>query len=387
MAVRAAGAGATMDTPVRKKPETPGGIYSPDSVLQFDSLEPAEKASAYRNLSDEDRHSAFFSFLKNYLQETDGLSYDPDFVASQMDIYFGEIPAHPTKRRDLIWEELTKPIRDYQHDLDGPRRDDTTEHLDLLDEASILHDNVLSCLGTNMNSTKIDRPLVPTLTISGISTNAAATIVLTGTPKRRDPLSELIKIPVRCYWHDSDGPQFDGASLENVDLQDETRAHGRPPDSRPPKSHTSDQHDTSVTFSHVFVASDSETTHVSYARVPIFLAHPQLFSSCFLILLSLQLITINLTLCPTFCGILDSAPFCNRRFRRRLAWRRMTVIAPLAVKTSSLGAIKSIIRSIPWPDQNNQPFGSTFSPLLTDSGVCLDIRRSCSTCDVIIPDA
>ena len=51
------------------------------------------------------------------------------------------------------------------------------------------------------------------------------------------------------------------------------------------------------------------------------------------------------------------------------------------------GAINLIIRSIPWPDQNNQPFGSTFSPLLTDSGVCFDICRSCSTCDVIIPDA
>ena len=137
-----------------------------------------------------------------------------------------------------------------------------------------------------------DRPLVPTLTMSGISTNAAAAIVLTGIT------GTLIKISSRCCWHDCDGPQFDGASLENVDLQDETRAHGRPPDSRPPKSHTSDQHDTSVTFSHVFVPSDSETTHVSYARVPFFLAHPQLFSSCFLILLSLQLITINLTPVP-----------------------------------------------------------------------------------------
>ena len=55
----------------------------------------------------------------------------------------------------------------------------------------------------NMNASEIDRPLVPTLTISGISTNAAATIVLNGTPKRRDPLLELIKISIRCCWHDS----------------------------------------------------------------------------------------------------------------------------------------------------------------------------------------
>ena len=163
-------------------------------------------------------------------------------------------------------------------------------------------------------------PLVPTLTISGISTNAAATIVLTGitgTPKLRDPLLELIKISIRCCWHDCDGPQFDGASLENVDLQDETRAHGRPPDSRPPKSHTSDQHDTSVTFSHVFVPSDSETTHVSYARVPIFLAHPQLFSSCFLILLSLQLITINITV----------HSLCARPFAECWIPRRSAIVA------------------------------------------------------------
>ena len=332
MAVRAARADATMEHRCaiqRCKLETLEGIDSPDSVFLFDSAEPAE-------------NDLDVSSVRLFCQ-LHGIDYD--FT--------------PTS--------------------------DTDEDIESYSEFLSLMYHKWSTV--NMNASEIDRPLVPTLTISGISTNAAATIVLNGTPKRRDPLLELIKIPVRCYWHDSDGPQFDGASLENVDLQDETRAHGRPPDSRPPKSHTSDQHDTSVTFSHVFVPSDSETTNVSYARVPFFLAHPQLFSSCFLILLSLQLITINLTLCPTFCGMLDSAPFCNRRFRRRLAWRRMTVIAPLAVKTSSLGAINSIIRSIPWPDQNNQPFGSTFSPILTDSGVCFDICRSCSTCDVIIPDA
>jgi hypothetical protein len=42
MAVRT-GAGVVMDTPVRKKQENSGDISSPDSVLQFNSFEPAEK--------------------------------------------------------------------------------------------------------------------------------------------------------------------------------------------------------------------------------------------------------------------------------------------------------------------------------------------------------
>ena len=87
MAVRAAGAGATMETPVRIKLETLGVVYSPDSVLQFDSLEPAEKASAYRNLSDEARYSSFLGNLVNYLQNTDALSYNPDVVTSLINTF------------------------------------------------------------------------------------------------------------------------------------------------------------------------------------------------------------------------------------------------------------------------------------------------------------
>ena len=41
------------------------------------------------------------------------------------------------------------------------------------------------------------------------------------------------------------------------------RAHGRPPDGIRPKSDTSDQHDTSVASSHVFVPLESETMNVS----------------------------------------------------------------------------------------------------------------------------
>ena len=43
MAVRAAGAGATMETPMRNKLETLEGFDSPDSVFLFDSAETAEK--------------------------------------------------------------------------------------------------------------------------------------------------------------------------------------------------------------------------------------------------------------------------------------------------------------------------------------------------------
>ena len=58
-------------------------------------------------------------------------------------------------------------------------------------------------------------------------------------------------------------------------------------------------------------------------------------------------------------------------------WRKMTTIAPFAVKTSNLGAFKSIMGSIPRPYQNNPPFGSILSSFLAaDSGVCLDTCRS-----------
>ena len=50
--------------------------------------------------------------------------------------------------------------------------------------------------------------------------------------------------------------------------------HGRPPDSRQPESHASNQHDTSVTSSPVSVPSELETTHVSYARVPFIFSSP-----------------------------------------------------------------------------------------------------------------
>jgi hypothetical protein len=58
------------------------------------------------------------------------------------------------------------------------------------------------------------------------------------------------------------------------------------------------------------------------------------------------------------------------------AWRQMTTIELLAVKTSILDAFKTIIGSIPRPHQNNPPFGSIFSSSLADSGVCLNICRS-----------
>ena len=54
MAVRAARADATMETPVRNKLETLEGIDSPDSVFLFDSAEPAEKVWQLHGDSPED---------------------------------------------------------------------------------------------------------------------------------------------------------------------------------------------------------------------------------------------------------------------------------------------------------------------------------------------
>jgi len=55
MAVRT-GAGVGMDTPVRKKQENSGDISSPDSVLQFNSFEPAEKSAAISDRLFERQH-------------------------------------------------------------------------------------------------------------------------------------------------------------------------------------------------------------------------------------------------------------------------------------------------------------------------------------------
>ena len=56
------------------------------------------------------------------------------------------------------------------------------------------------------------------------------------------------------------------------------------------------------------------------------------------------------------------------------AWRQMTSIAPLKVKTSNLCAL--IIGSIPRHHHNNSPCGSTSSSHLADGSVCLELRRS-----------
>ena len=57
------------------------------------------------------------------------------------------------------------------------------------------------------------------------------------------------------------------------------------------------------------------------------------------------------------------------------AWRRMSSIAPLKVKTSNLGAFNSIIGSIPRHHHNNAPCGSTSSSHLADGSVCLEFCR------------
>ena len=143
------------------------------------------------------------------------------------------------------------------------------------------------------------------------------------------------------YEHDSDGPRYIGASPEQFDMDDEasilhindqvykggiepnhkftsrTRAHGRPPDCISPKFDTSDQHDTSVTSSHVFVPSESETTNVSLERVLLVLP-PDAFQ--FLGLDSSQFTAHYEKTTSAIRGQLEleSALLCNRLSRRRL---------------------------------------------------------------------
>ena len=61
-------------------------------------------------------------------------------------------------------------------------------------------------------------------------------------------------------------------------------------------------------------------------------------------------------------------------FPSAIAWRLMTLIAPLKVKTS--GASNPIIGSIPRHHHHNSPGESTSSSHLADGGVCLEFRRS-----------
>ena len=248
---------------------------------------------------------------------------------------------------------------------------------------------------TVMKVAKIDRSLV----VIDALTHASAT---TGDALTSEPIIDALTsepIPERAWksfiaplrYQGDLGRLFDSVLSQSFDVGDTRRAHGRPPDFLPSmslrQSHTSDQHDTSVTFlTCLYLRIQKQRTSVMRGFLS-FLAHPQLFSSCFLILLSLHLITINLTPVPDLLR--------NAGFRAVLA-----IVASVGdcvaandcdratrSQTSNLGAFKSIIGSIPRPDRNNQPCGLTFSPLLADSGVCLDIHRSCSTCDVIISDA
>jgi hypothetical protein len=143
----------------------------------------------------------------------------------------------------------------------------------------------------------------------------------------------------------------------------------------PSKSQTSDQH-ASVTSSRAFVPSDLETTHVSSARVYIFVASPS----------TVQFLLLNPSQSTAHNEKPHTVPDLLRNTGPRVvmqsslpsatAWRQMTTIAPFAVKTSNLGAFKSIMGSIPRPYQNNPPFGSILSSFLADSGVCLDTCRS-----------
>ena len=115
------------------------------------------------------------------------------------------------------------------------------------------------------------------------------------------------------------------------------RAHGRPPDFNRHKLNTSDQHDTSVASSHVFVPSESETTNVSLERVLLVLP-PDAFQ--FLDPDSSQFTahdekTHSVPDLPRTAGAGIRAalqsPLSSATVRRQ-----MTVIAPLAVKTSKL---------------------------------------------------
>ena len=57
--------------------------------------------------------------------------------------------------------------------------------------------------------------------------------------------------------------------------------------------------------------------------------------------------------------------------------QQMTVVVPLTVKTSDLGAYSSIYTGVyPGSTTIKMPCGSTVSSLLADSGVCLELRRS-----------
>ena len=55
----------------------------------------------------------------------------------------------------------------------------------------------------------------------------------------------------------------------------------------------------------------------------------------------------------------------------------MTVVVPLTVKTSDLGAYSSIYTGVyPGSTTTKMPCGSTSSSHLADGSVCLELRRS-----------
>ena len=119
------------------------------------------------------------------------------------------------------------------------------------------------------------------------------------------------------------------------------RAHGRPPDFILHKLNTSDQHDTSVASSHVFVPLESETMHVSSVET-------NLYENEIIPLPSAVQFTLSLDPFPSTNRneIPHSVPDLSRTagagIRAALqslpssatARRQMTVIAPPALKTS-----------------------------------------------------
>ena len=120
MAVRAARADATMETPMRNKLETLEGVDSPDSVFLFDSAETAEKVWLLHGDSPEDDIDSIRRLYKDL-----GLDYGKmERLLSRIDEHFitYSTPTHPsvTTETTAVLSCLVTPKRDGLRDPDGP---------------------------------------------------------------------------------------------------------------------------------------------------------------------------------------------------------------------------------------------------------------------------
>ena len=149
------------------------------------------------------------------------------------------------------------------------------------------------------------------------------------------------------------------------------RAHGRPPDSLPSNSNGCDA---PVRAYRVLLPSESETMTVSSEFWGIsFPSLPLILSPVESSDLDFEVYSANENL--------YSLPAILRNAGIRAALptdeQQMTVVVPLTVKTSDLGAYSSIYTGVyPGSTTIKMPCGSTSSSHLADGSVCLELRRS-----------